>query len=447
MKEYISPNDPRFFGADDSQTIQNAIAAAEEDGCRKIVIPRYNARTDSTQWRIPVSIKLPSDFTVVLDNCYMVQETGVYDNMFINSKANDLSCRNLAGEQKNIALIGVGNVVLDGGVHNHLLEKTNRKFGMPSLWSNNLILWINVSGIRMENLHIRNHRWWAINHIFCRNVVIKNIEFYAIPHVRNMDGIDLRIGCNHFEIENITGRTGDDVIAMSALLGRGETERLVEGKDIDIHDIKLRNIKGDPHTCMVVRLLNHDGAKIYNIDMDTVMDSSDYTTKRRTNSVVGIGSAIYFKKHPAELGDTHHITARNLTSRSGVALNIWRTLSDSTFQNVRTFGDNQDGMYFHKGDFRNVTVENFYYGSTQQEMFCSKDLSPENYVGTILTADGSKGDITLKNLHIDKVRDVFRISGGLHVNVEGMEKGTYSTLCRKDAQSAVTIDGEVIENG
>ena len=447
MTDFISPNDPRYFGKDDSETIQNAIAAAEADGCRKIVIPRYNARRDDTQWRIPVSIKIPGDFTVVLDNCYMVQETGVYDNMFINSKANDLSCRNLAGEQKNISLIGVGNVILDGGVHNHLLEKTNRKYGMPSLWSNNMILWINVSGIRVENLHIRNQRWWAINHIFCRNVVIRNIEFYAIPHVRNMDGIDLRIGCNHFEIENITGRTGDDVIAMTALKGKGEMERVVEGKDFDIHDVKLRNIKGDPHTCMVVRLLNHDGNKIYNIDMDTVMDASDYTTKRRTNCVLGIGSAIYFKEQPAAPGDTHHITAKNLTSRSGVGLNIWRTLHDSTIRNVRTFGDNQDGMYFHKGDFHNVTVENFSYGARQQEMFCSKDLTPENYVGTVLTADDSHGDVTLKNLKVDKVRQMFRVSGGLQVKVDGMEANAYHILCQRDEDSSVTINGEAVNNG
>ena len=68
MMEYISPNDEKLFGATDSETIQNAIAAAEADGCRKIVIPRYNARTEKNEWRIAVSIKVPSDFTIILDN-------------------------------------------------------------------------------------------------------------------------------------------------------------------------------------------------------------------------------------------------------------------------------------------------------------------------------------------------------------------------------------------
>ena len=147
MKEFISPNDEKLFGINDSETIQNAIAAAEADGCRKIVIPRYNASTEKNEWRIPVSIKVPSDFTIILDNCYMVQETGVYDNMFTSLYAWDLEkATKLENEQKNIAIIGQGNVILDGGVHNHLLEKTTRKYRQPSLWRNNMFLWINVNG-------------------------------------------------------------------------------------------------------------------------------------------------------------------------------------------------------------------------------------------------------------------------------------------------------------
>ena len=120
--EYISPNDEKLFGATDSETIQNAIAAAEADGCRKIVIPRYNARTEKNEWRIAVSIKVPSDFTIILDNCYMVQETGIYDHMFCNELAHLPENRTMEAEQQNITLMGVGNVVLDGGVHNHLME-------------------------------------------------------------------------------------------------------------------------------------------------------------------------------------------------------------------------------------------------------------------------------------------------------------------------------------
>ena len=71
MNAFISPNDRSLFGENDALTIQNAVDAAVADGCRKIVIPRYNLRTDKTEWRIDRAIQIPSDFTVILDNCYM----------------------------------------------------------------------------------------------------------------------------------------------------------------------------------------------------------------------------------------------------------------------------------------------------------------------------------------------------------------------------------------
>ena len=85
MKEFISCNQPELFASNDSGTIQNAIAAAIEDGCRKVIIPRYNLRTDKTEWRISKAIEVPSDMTIILDNCNIVQKTGVYDNMFLHT--------------------------------------------------------------------------------------------------------------------------------------------------------------------------------------------------------------------------------------------------------------------------------------------------------------------------------------------------------------------------
>ena len=151
MREFISCNEKELFSDSDSGTIQNAIAAAIEDGCRKVVIPRYNLRTDKTEWRIAKAIEVPSNMTIVLDNCYMVQETGVYDNMFRNSLAYT-EHHTLETEQHDIAIIGEGNVCLSGGVHNGLLERTVGKHGFPkSAVVNQMLLWINVRNLRIEN--------------------------------------------------------------------------------------------------------------------------------------------------------------------------------------------------------------------------------------------------------------------------------------------------------
>ncbi len=444
MEKFITPNEERFFGENDSVTIQNAVFAAVENGSRTLVIPRYNARRDNAEWRIPVSIKIPSDFTVILDNCYMVQETGVYDNMFTNEHSHDSSYYHIDKEDKNITFKGIGNVVLSGGVHNHLLEKTTGKFGLPSMYCNNMFLWVNVNGINMSDLHIENQRWWAINHVMCRNVKIKNIHFFVVPLAPTLDGIDMRVGCNNFEIENITGRTGDDTVAMTALMGRSEQRHLVEGKETHIHDIKIRNVKSDPIRYFGIRILNHDGNKIYNIDIDTVMDTSDFTSKSAgyPNCAIGVGSHLYWSFHPAEHGDTYNINVKNVTSRANNSINLWRTLKDSTFTNVKTFSDNNTMINIAHGTFENVTFNKCFYGRTQQEMFCSKDYKPEDYVGTVVNTSDANGNIKFNELTVDKVNMVFNLNSSLNITADDFKCTYCNTLAEHKNNDKLIIDGE-----
>ena len=104
MSTFITPNDPSLFGKTDSETIMNAILRAKEDGCRRVVIPRYNLREDRTEWRVAETIRIPSDFTVILDNCKMVQETGVFCPMFANENAH-LRPQTEETAQRNITTI------------------------------------------------------------------------------------------------------------------------------------------------------------------------------------------------------------------------------------------------------------------------------------------------------------------------------------------------------
>ena len=143
----ITANNERFWGSDDSETLQNAIDEAAK-GSRMLTIPRYNARRDAMQWRITRALKLPDNFTLILDNCYMVMETGVYDHMFTNARSYDDTARDLDGEQHDITILGKGNATLDGGEHNHLLEKTSGRYGFPRVWKNTMFFWLNVRNLR-----------------------------------------------------------------------------------------------------------------------------------------------------------------------------------------------------------------------------------------------------------------------------------------------------------
>lgn len=443
----VDLHDVTLFAESDSKTIQNAIDRAVADGSRTLTVPRYNARTDSMQWRISQAIRIPSCFTLILDNCYMVMETGVYDHMFTNAGSDSPAVNTLAGEDHDITILGKGNVCLDGGEHNHLLEKTSGKFGFPRVWKNTMFLWVNVRNLRVENLHIENQRWWAITHVYCRHVTIKDINFDAIPHVPNMDGIDLRVGCHDFDIQNITGRTGDDVIAMTGLKANEYTWWQVEGEEPHIHDVKIRNVQGDPFIHLVIRFLNHDGVELYNIDVDTVMDASDFTTKKRPHATVDLGCILYSKVRKSTLGETHHIRVRNVTARGETAIRLNNQLSDAVFTNVKTFGDNIDAIGTQgKGcELRNVVMEDVYYGSTQQEIFVSTALSPDKYHGAALDMTNITGELTVKGLHIDKVRHIIKGNAPVQVTVEDLECGCCLKQTNLTGGAKLTVDGEDVQ--
>ena len=447
MQRALSPNIPSLFGSDDSQTIQNAIAAAEADGSRQIVIPRYNARTDKNEWRIPTAILVPSNFTIILDNCYMVQETGIHDNMFTNANTrNRALVTTPEGRQENISIFGRGNVILDGGVHNRRLEKTCRTLFPDGrgMLPNTMFFWCNVTNLHVEDLHIENQRWWAMTHISCSQVFLKNLDFYAIPHVTNMDGIDLRIGCHDFTIENITGRTGDDTLALTALPQGFESRWLVQGTEPDIHDVRIRNMKSDPYTQYVVRLLNQDGSQIYNLEMDTLMDVSDYATKKRSGSCLCIGSPYYFKERQVKLGELRNITARNITTRGADGVLLGGTAQNILLSNVKTYRDNLVGLGVR--DFcevDNFTVEHFWYDANQQQIFTGRESTPETFPGSAFLLDGVTGNMVLKDIHVGKARTAVTVGAGLDVQVEGLT----CELVGKDIDvvpgGSATLDGEV----
>ena len=433
MIPFVSPNREDLFGATDSETIMNAVRAAVNDGSRRVVIPRYNLRTDSTEWRIAETILLPSDFTLVLDNCKMVQETGAFCPMIANENSL-LRAQTEQTAQRNIAVIGEGNVCLSGGVHNGLLERTSGKYGLPTgiALRNPILLWINTHGIRVENLHIEDQRHWAINHVDCSHATIKNMDFWAAPHVPNMDGIDLRIGCHDFEIENVTGRSGDDTIALTAISGF-ETAIMTEGRSTDIRNVKIRNVLSDPFMYLNVRLLSQDGNRVHDIDIDTVMDTSEFYTKKNPIAAISLGtqSNLYVKVRPPYPEDTYHIHAKNVYSRGSQAIRIDSGCVDSLFENVKTFST----CYFGIGSsgfgttLHNVLVDGFYAG-TKRAVGAATIV--ENLSGTptsLTRLHNAHGELTVKNANAAYGIDhLVTGSGDLTVTLEECRVTDYAKI-------------------
>lgn len=349
---YVTPN--AHPGESDAKSIRNAIEHAVKSGARRVRIPRVNERTGKEQWTIDETIYLPSDIEILFDDSHLVLADGCFCNMFA-AHGGDTAEQALQG----ITLRGRGNAVLDGGHYNGLSERNSEKDGRPHISKNTTLLFANVVNLVVEDLTLARQRWWAITNVGVRHARFSRIRFAAelsrldeegVHHpnewpkrgremyVKNADGIDLRVGCSDVIIEDICGFTGDDTVALTAL---GGFERrfgwLPKDLSPDIHDVTVRRVDTETFACAGVRLLNHNGNKLYNV---TVEDVTVHHTEGiyRSHAAVSIGDKNYAERLSAP-GETHHITVRNVRSAAKLGVSLCRHLSDSRIENITATGD------------------------------------------------------------------------------------------------------------
>ena len=278
-------------------------------------------------------------------------------------------------------------------------------------------------------------------------MTLKNLDFDAIPHVPNMDGIDLRVGCHHFEIENITGKTGDDTIAMTAMMGVMETKAGVEGKPTDICDVKIRNVLSDPFRMLNVRVLTQDGVQVHDIDVDTVMDVSDWATKVNCKSALGLGTqgALYVKICRAKLGDLREIHARNIYTRAAAAIRIDDGCADSTFTNVKTFSNCFTGIgtVGFGCVLKNITVDGLYYGSNKTDT--QRGWVDGYRPSAIVRLPQTAGDLTVKNVYSDGTEYLCAETDGMNLTFENCQTDCVGAVTDGKGTCSITVNGEVYQ--
>lgn len=401
----------QFIGETDSKSIQNAVDYAHKNGYNSVTIPRINERTGEPIWNIDTAIILPSEMEVILDNAHLRQADGCMDNIFRCFADPEKEGHTLSEQKHNITIRGTGHAVLDGGNPNGLTQKTSLVDGNPHVSRNNLILFYNVRGFVIENLELRNQRWWAINLLHAERGRISNIHFAAECDRRNQDGIDLRLGCSNILIEKITGQAGDDVVALSAIdhpenrQGMGWMYR-VEEHDLDIHDIIIKDIIATSVECSVIGIRNTDGKKIYNVTIDNIHCTDNYAAEdgklypdypkfmlpqfdinriRKSNApytLIRLGQPGYFKDRPNQLGELYNIHATNLHMHMGCVILSNVTLENSYFGNI--YAENDVDYIFttkearaertYGADLRNVVIENVFYQNKDNEFATAFDF-------------------------------------------------------------------------
>ena len=340
----------KVFATHGSAHITGLIEEAVRNGSRVAVV--------IGNWEIETAVRIPGDFTLVLDGCHLKMADGVYANLFVNEHHDTDIGRTVEGTDHNITILGRNGAILDGGNYNGLSEKTQLTNGLPPIWKNNLLLFTNVDGFEIRNLSCHNQRWWAMNFIFCSNGKLENLHFqsndtaidengnvyhglrrsgYGDVLVKNSDGIDLRMGCHHITIENITGFTEDDAVALTGLDGIMQQHFMVEGLCPDIHHITVKNVATASY-CSNMRLLNQGGIKLHDIYIDGIYDTSENSPHMdRGNYAIRLGDRRLYGSRQCTSDEFYNITVRNIRSRAEFAVSLGVEPKNLVLDNVEVF--------------------------------------------------------------------------------------------------------------
>lgn len=385
MKSVYTPNEYKHLTSD-AEMIQAAVDEAAKYGAT-VIIPRVNERREDCLWEIDHSIVLHSGSHIVLENCYMRLKDDTYTNFFVNDASLGKWWKK---ETRNydITIRGEGNVLLDGGKPNDLIENNlniydeNGNFvkhvtihGYSNCFINIGILMQNVERVSVSGIRFVRPRYWCMNFEYCSWGHVYDIVFDADGQNQNQDGLDIREGCNNFLVENLSGRTGDDMLALTNF---GHPKKRVgddSDMDPDIHDIVVRNIRATmSHRCDIMRILNRGECKIYNVQVAGVQDTTPPEIWRPL-AAIRIGDVSDYQARLNRIGETRNITVRDVVTRARFGLYIANTLCDSYFENIQMVADGGTGIYFNGCEMENVTFNGLRYGT-----LTSPDRSDLDYV-------------------------------------------------------------------
>ncbi len=391
-KSLPTPND---FRGSDTERIQKAIAAAKGT-TNKVVIPARNAN-GTMIWKIDNAILLPGNMTVILDNCTIQLSDQCRDNMFRSDNVGIGITHPVWN--RNIHLIGVGNVLLQGADNPRSTgdayrtltltpEKGRVSYGSDAGkenakqtgdWRNNLIQIAYVDGFKLTNVTIKNSHAWAISFERTKNAELSSLRFINPEHIEvngkpvkvyNKDGINLRHGCKYFRIDNITGVNGDDLIALSSLdvapfyhtAGDVNSYQVTStkwnGPEDDTEQVFITNCQTN-YTGVAIRA--SDSASIHHVFVDGVVTQArpdtppPYGGSPYTLLVGGIGYG-----DESSIGRINNIYATNLMGDGKCLILIESPIADCRLMNGIYTGTADAAVRYtiDKEKIRNVSVHN-----------------------------------------------------------------------------------------
>ncbi len=410
-----------YSGSNDNDRIEAAIRDCK-DGV--VVIPPRESDIESerTYWLLDRAILIPENTTVILRNCKIKLSDKCRDNFFRSA-----NCGLGIEDPKpisNIHIKGEGLCILEGADHprstgdgSKILKNpcpkteedilkyadwlTDEKRESKELdfadfhsysygtdagknnesqygdWRNVGILFANATNCSIENIKMVRYHAWAISWEACSYGYIDRIEFDAcmsaeidgmISNTENQDGIDLRNGCHDITISNITGGTGDDVIALTAIKsstykpgGSMQTTHVMHNdwtrREADIYNININNVsaysKGG--ICWVIRLLPVE-CNIYNVVINNVIDTSPEGYGAAGVILLGEADGSYGRNLP---GSIKNVIITNIIGNCNTTINIEGYLQDSVISNVINKGEDSFAIRVaRRKGLKNVEISN-----------------------------------------------------------------------------------------
>lgn len=184
-------------------------------------------------------------------------------------------------------------------------------------------------------------------------------------NIENQDGIDLRNGCHHITISDITCKTGDDVIALTAIAnnnyrpgGSLRSTQIMHNdwskRDRNIHDITIKNVTAYSDLCYVIRLLPVM-SKIWNVRIDGITDCvPDNAEHNHSGTILIGGDDNYGEILPNSM---HNITISNVICNTPCGITVGKGFCNSSISNI--INVKKDSVLIRgKENMVNVKMEN-----------------------------------------------------------------------------------------
>ncbi|EPR66260.1 hypothetical protein ADICYQ_4747 [Cyclobacterium qasimii M12-11B] len=228
-------------------------------------------------------------------------------------------------------------------------------------WRNIMVLIGYVKNFKIKNVRFENTHGWTIS--FERTVgadlsdlTIFNEEFVTVNGeqlmVSNKDGINLRQGCKNFRINNISGVTGDDFIALSNLDTKPDqpqkngdinsgmvTASRWYGPEDDIEQVVITNVSCE-NKYRAVAIRASDEAGIHHVYINGLIFRS---IDDRYEAIL-IGGTGYGKE--SSPGKINNIHAMNIIGDGQSLVRIQAKVKDCNFMNGMYSGENDTATLY-----------------------------------------------------------------------------------------------------